>query len=123
MTMTDEMITKHSEELQKEAEALKTGGGTVYAHHRITLEFIEKLDFATAEFEWTKEEKEKIHELGHDIHAKIREFTEQALESNKNMGLLKLVSSSGDFKATLRKSDLCNCLRESLLRDLLSLEK
>nr|DAS71235.1 MAG TPA: hypothetical protein [Caudoviricetes sp.] len=27
MTMTDEMITKHSEELQSEAEAQKTGGG------------------------------------------------------------------------------------------------
>ena len=26
MTMTDEMITKHSEELQSEAEAQKTGG-------------------------------------------------------------------------------------------------
>ena len=27
MTMTDEMIKKHSEELQREAEAQKTGGG------------------------------------------------------------------------------------------------
>ena len=27
MTMTDEMITKHSAELQSEAEAQKTGGG------------------------------------------------------------------------------------------------
>ena len=123
MTMTDEMIKKHSEELQREAEAQKTGGGTVYVHHKISLEFIEKLDFATSEFEWTKEEKEKIQELRHDIHAKIREFTEKALESNKNMGLLELKSSSGDFKATLRKSDICNRFRESLLRDLLLLEE
>ena len=81
------------------------------------------MDFATSEFEWTKEEKEKIRELGHDIHAKTREFTEKALESNKNMGLLELKSSSGNFKATLRKSDICNRFRESLLRDLLLLEK
>lgn len=81
------------------------------------------MDFATSELKWTKEEKEKIHELGYDIHAKIREFTEKALESNKNMGLLELKSSSGDFKATLRKSDICNRFGESLLRELLSLEK
>ena len=60
MTMTDEMIKKHSEELQREAEAQKTGGGTVYVHHKISLEFIEKLDFATSEFEWTKEEKKNM---------------------------------------------------------------
>lgn len=29
MTMTDEMITKHSEELQSEAEAQKTGGDCI----------------------------------------------------------------------------------------------
>lgn len=39
------------------------------------------------------------------------------------MGLLELKSSSGDFKATLRKSDICNRFGESLLRELLSLEK